>query len=168
MNKRKLNVGIENVNEVYDGPGGILWEMLMGEEIHVGGQAETEIMAQKAGINAQTHLLDVCSALGGPARYLAQKYGCHVSGLDATQRMHAEAIRRTAEADLSDKIDYRLGNALDMPFRDAIFDVVWGQDAWCYITDKKRLIEECTRFLKPGCVLAFNDSQESSPRNDDE
>ena len=35
MTKNKLNVGIENVNEVYDGPGGILWEMLMGEEIHV-------------------------------------------------------------------------------------------------------------------------------------
>ena len=35
MSKRRLDVGIENVNEVYDGPGGILWEMLMGEEIHV-------------------------------------------------------------------------------------------------------------------------------------
>ena len=80
----RLDVGIENVNEVYDGPGGILWEMLMGEEIHVGGTAETDILAQKAGVTARSHLLDVCSALGGPARHLAQTYGCPVSGLDAT------------------------------------------------------------------------------------
>jgi hypothetical protein len=35
MTKRRLDVGIESVNEVYNGPGGILWEMLMGEEIHL-------------------------------------------------------------------------------------------------------------------------------------
>jgi len=51
MDSYRLDVGIENVNEVYDGPGGILWEMLMGEEIHVGGTAETDILALEAGIN---------------------------------------------------------------------------------------------------------------------
>ncbi len=168
MNTQKLDVGIENVNEVYDGPGGILWEMLMGEEIHVGGTAETDILAHKAGINAQSHVLDVCSALGGPARYLAQKYGCTISGLDATQRMHAEAIRRTAEAGLSDQIQYKLGNALDMPFRSEQFDVVWGQDAWCYITDKKRLIEECARVAKPGGLIAFTDWLETGPMSAEE
>ncbi len=164
----KLDVGIENVNEVYDGPGGILWELLMGEEIHVGGTAETDILAEKAGINAQTHVLDVCSALGGPARYLAQKFGCTVSGLDATQRMHEEAIKRTAAAGLSDKIDYKLGNALDMPYRSNSFDVVWGQDAWCYITDKKRLIEECARVTRPGGLVAFTDWLQTGPMDKEE
>ncbi len=56
--------------EVYAGPGGILWEMLMGEQIHVGGAGETETLARKAGITASTTVLDVCSALGGPARHL--------------------------------------------------------------------------------------------------
>ena len=65
MSKRKLDVGIENVNEVYDGPGGILWEMLMGEQIHVGGADETDILARKAKVTASSHVLDVCSALGG-------------------------------------------------------------------------------------------------------
>lgn len=168
MTKRRLDVGIENVNEVYDGPGGILWEMLMGEEIHVGGAAETDLLAQKAGVNAQTHLLDVCSALGGPARGLAQRYGCQISGLDATQRMHAESIRRTTEAGLSDKIDFKLGNALDMPYRAETFDVVWGQDAWCYITDKNRLLEECARVVKPGGVVAFTDWLETGPMSEAE
>jgi len=157
MDGNKLDVNIGNVCDVYDGPGGILWEMLMGEQIHVGGEEETDILAEKAGINAETHVLDVCSALGGPARYMAKKFGCRITGLDATERMHTEANARTKEAGLDDKIEYKLGNALDMPFRENSFDVVLGQDAWCYITDKKRLIEECARVLKPGGVLAFTD-----------
>ena len=98
MTGKRLDVTIGNVNEVYDGPGGILWEMLMGEQIHVGGEQETEILAKKAGVGADSHVLDVCSALGGPARHLAHTYGCSVTGLDATQRMHAEAISRTKQA----------------------------------------------------------------------
>jgi len=165
---RKLDVTIGSVNEVYDGAGGILWEMLMGEQIHVGEEAETDLLAEKAGVGEDTHLLDVCSALGGPARYLAKKYGCRVTGLDATRRMDEEARRRTEEAGLSDKIDYRLGNALDMPFQAGSFDMVWGHDAWCYITDKERLIEECARVLKPGGTLAFTDWLETGPMSDDE
>ena len=168
MARKKLDVTIGSVNEVYDGAGGILWEMLMGEQIHVGAETETDLLADKAGITAETHLLDVCSALGGPARYLAKKYACRVTGLDATKRMDEEANRRTEEAGLSDKIDYRLGNALDMPFPASTFDVVWGQDAWCYITDKERLIEECARVLKPGGTLAFTDWLETGPMSDDE
>jgi ubiquinone/menaquinone biosynthesis C-methylase UbiE len=168
MNRRRLDVGIENVSEVYDGPGGILWEMLMGEEIHVGGAAETDILAQKAGITAGSHVLDVCSALGGPARHLVRTYGCRVTGLDATTRMIHEAIRRTAEAGLADQIEYRQGNALDIPCRGDTFDVVWGQDAWCYVTDKERLIRECARVVKPGGVVAFTDWLETGPMSGEE
>jgi ubiquinone/menaquinone biosynthesis C-methylase UbiE len=168
MAKHKLDVTIGNVSEVYDGAGGILWEMLMGEQIHVGAESETDVLANKAGVTEQTHLLDVCSALGGPARYLARNYGCRVTGLDATRRMDEEANRRTKAEGLSDKINYVLGNALDMPFPAGTFDVVWGQDAWCYITDKKRLIEECARVLKPGGVLAFTDWLEAGPMTEEE
>lgn len=166
MIRKKLDVTIGNVNGVYDGPGGILWEMLMGDQIHVGGAAETDILAAKAGIDPDSHLLDVCSALGGPARHLARTCGCRVTGLDATLRMHEEANRRTKEAGLDRRIEYRLGNALDMPFSANTFDVVWGQDAWCYITDKKRLIEECARVLKPGGMLAFTDWLETGPMSE--
>ena len=166
MERRKLDVGIENVNEVYEGPGGVLWELLMGEQIHVGGAKETDILAQKAGITTESRVLDVCSALGGPARHLALKYGCHVTGLDATHHMHKEAMRRTKEAGLSDKIAFRLGNALDMPFRADSFDVVWGQDAWCYVTDKERLLQECARVVRPGGVVAFTDWIETGAMTD--
>ncbi len=165
--RRRLDVGIADVNDVYEGPGGVLWEMLMGEEIHVGGGAETDVLAAKANINASSLVLDVCSALGGPARHLAATTGCRVVGLDATPRMHAEAVRRTNEAGLDGKIAHKLGNALDMPFRGRTFDVVWGQDAWCYVTDKERLLRECARVAKPGGRVVFTDWLETGPMTDE-
>ncbi|KYK34217.1 MAG: ubiquinone biosynthesis protein UbiE [Thermoplasmatales archaeon SG8-52-3] len=154
---KKLDFNISDVVEIYSGPVGILWEMLMGEQIHVGGENETEILAKKANISNANSVLDVCSALGGPARYLARKYKCRITGLDATQKMIDEAIKRTEKENLTDFITYHLGNALDMPFKTSTFDIVWGQDAWCYTTDKNRLISEANRVLKNGGTIAFTD-----------
>ncbi|MFX1521676.1 MAG: class I SAM-dependent methyltransferase [Promethearchaeota archaeon] len=154
---KKLDYTIATVNEIYEGPVGVLWEMLMGEQIHVGGEKETDILANKAGIHKNTTVLDVCSALGGPVRHLAKKYGCKVTGLDATQKMIDEAIKRTEKEGLSQLVSYKLGNALDMPFKAKTFDVVWGQDAWCYVTDKDKLISEVYRVLKLEGIIAFTD-----------
>jgi SAM-dependent methyltransferase len=165
--ERRLNVGLEQVREVYEGPGGILWEMLMGEQIHVGGGTETDVLARRAGVTASCLVLDVCSALGGPARHLARTIGCTVVGLDGTKKMHAESLRRTSEAGLEGKVGFRLGDALNMPFDDGTFDVVWGQDAWCYVTDKARLMRECARVAKPGGVVAFTDWIETGPMTDE-
>ncbi len=157
MECKRLDFTIGDVNDIYEGPVGQLWEMLMGEEIHVGGERETDIMAEKAGMNRKSIVLDVCSALGGPARHLARKYGCQVTGLDATGKMVNEAGVRTVRDRLSHLVRFKLGNALDMPFHAGTFDMVWGQDAWCYITDKERLIREAHRVLKTGGAIAFTD-----------
>lgn len=154
---KKLDFNVGDVNEVYSGPVGILWEMLMGEQIHVGGEKETEILAEKAGINKDSIILDICSALGGPSRHLAKTFRCKITGLDATQKMINEAIKRTKDKPYADLINYKLGNAVDLPFKAETFNVVWGQDAWCYVTDKEKLISEAFRVLKPGGVIAFTD-----------
>jgi ubiquinone/menaquinone biosynthesis C-methylase UbiE len=154
---KKLDFKLKDVQEVYEGPVGVLWEMLMGEEIHVGGPKETDILAQKANISDKTHVLDICSALGGPARHLARKFGCSVIGLDATKKMFEEAKKRTEQDELTHLVSYELGDTLTMPFEHETFDVVWGQDAWCYVTDKKRMLDEAARVIKPGGTIAFTD-----------
>jgi SAM-dependent methyltransferase len=50
-----------------------------------------------------------------------------------------------------------------MPFEDATFDVVIGQEAWCHVPDKPRLIAECARVLKPGGAIAFTDILRRAP-----
>src|SRR5271157_213189 len=156
---KHYNFSVNDVSAVYAGPGGKLWELLMGEQIHVGAADATDMLAKKAGLDKKKglYLLDICSALGGPARHLAAKYDTKVVGLDITPEMIEEAKKRTAGNPVEENIEYRLGSALDIPAHDGTFDVVWGQDAWCYIRDKKRLIEETNRVLKIGGTLAFTD-----------
>ncbi len=36
-------------------------------------------------------------------------------------------------------------------------DFVWGEDAWCYVVDKAKLIAEAARLVKPGGTIAFTD-----------
>jgi ubiquinone/menaquinone biosynthesis C-methylase UbiE len=154
---KKMDFALPDVQRVYEGPVGVLWEMLMGEQIHVGGANETDILAQKIGISKDIHVLDICSALGGPARHLARKYGCKVTGLDATNKMVTEAIKRTEKEDLTNLINYKLADVLAMDFEPGTFDVVWGQDAWCYVTDKRLLIQKAYEVLKPGGIIGFTD-----------
>ena len=160
VDHKQYDFSVNDVSEVYAGPGGKLWELLMGEQIHVGGPEQTDLLAKKADIDKAGQnftLLDICSALGGPARHLAEKYGINVVGLDITPEMVIEAKKRTEGKSYGSKIEYRIGSGLDIPAHLNSFEVVWGQDAWCYIRDKVRLIEETWRVLKPGGILAFTD-----------
>ncbi len=127
------------------------------DQDHFGGLEAVDALAAKAGIGPDTHVLDVCSGMGGPARYLACRHGCRVTGLDITESRYQGALRLTRLVGLDHRVDFRLGNALDMPFADASFDVVLGQEAFCHVPDKPRLIAECARVVRPGGVIAFTD-----------
>ena len=80
-----------------------------------------------------------------------------MTGLDITLSRHDGAVRLTALVKLDHLVDFRLGNALEMPFADAAFDVVIGQEAFCHVPDKPRLIAECARVARPGGTVAFTD-----------
>jgi sarcosine/dimethylglycine N-methyltransferase len=133
------------------------------DQDHFGGIEANDILAAKAGIRREHHVLDVCSGMGGPARYLAHRIGCRVTGLDLTRSRYDSAIRLTRLAKLTSLVDFRLGDALNMPFEDASFDVVIGQEAWCHVPDKPRLIAECARVVKAGGAIAFTDILRREP-----
>jgi SAM-dependent methyltransferase len=127
------------------------------DQDHFGGLEAVDDLARAAGIDSSCHVLDVCSGVGGPARYLARRHGCRVTGLDITESRHEAAVRLTRMVGLHHWVDFRLGNALEMPFADASFDVVIGQEAWAHVPDKPRLIAECARVVRPGGRIAFTD-----------
>lgn len=127
------------------------------DQDHFGGVEANDLLIAAAGIRPEHTVLDVCSGMGGPARYLAHRVGCRVTGLDLTESRHESARRLTRLVHLDHLVTFRLGNALEMPFDDASFDVVIGQEAWCHVPAKPKLIAECARVVKPGGVIAFTD-----------
>jgi sarcosine/dimethylglycine N-methyltransferase len=131
--------------------------LLQHDQDHYGGVEAVDALARKAGIRSGHHVLDVCSGMGGPARYLAYRYGCHVTGLDFTLSRHEAAQRLTRMVKLEHLVDFCHGDAQAMPFSEASFDVVLGQEAWAHVPNKGRLVGECARVVKPGGAIAFTD-----------
>jgi ubiquinone/menaquinone biosynthesis C-methylase UbiE len=132
-------------------------DLLTFDEFHIGGIAETRNLAKLAGLRAGMHVLDVGSGLGGPARTLAAEFGCSVIGLDLTDEFCRAAAMLTERVGLSDKVTFKIGSALEMPFDDDSFDVVWTQFAGMNIADKEKLYGEFRRVLRPGGVLTLHE-----------
>jgi len=74
----------------------------------------------------------------------------------------AAYIARCQEEGLADRIDFRLADVCESGLPDGQADFVWGEDAWCYVVDKSKLIAEAARIVKPGGVIAFTDWVEGS------
>lgn len=116
-----------------------------------------DVLADKAGIRREHHVLDVCSGMGGPARWIAHRYGCRVTGLDFTESRVEAAKRLTRRVRLDHLVDFVRGDATDMPLPDSRYDVLIGQESWLHIPDKAALIKQCARVVKPTGTIAFTD-----------
>lgn len=127
------------------------------DEFHIRGRAATLELARMAGIDSRKLVLDVGSGVGGTSRCLARNFGCRVTGIDLTDEYCRTAEMLTARTGLADLVDYRQGDATNLPFDDASFDVVWTEHVAMNIPDKPRLYGEMYRVLKPGGTLALYD-----------
>ena len=127
------------------------------DQDHFGGLAATDALARHAKINESTHVLDLCCGLGGPARYLAYHHGCRVTGVDMNTDRLAGAVRLTERTKLQDRVLFHHANALQTGLADETFDVIVSQEAFCHIPNKKTLIAECVRLLKPGGHIVYTD-----------
>lgn len=125
------------------------------DEFHSGGREATRELARFAELRSGMEVLDVGSGVGGPARTLAAEVGCRVTGIDITAEYCRVAQMLTEKVGLSDKVRIHCGNALDMPFDKASFDVVWSQNTLMNIDDKARLFREIRRVLRSGGMFAF-------------
>ena len=145
------------VEDLYGSPEGRLWELVAGEMLHCGGLGQSMTMATQAGITEGHKVLDLCSGFGSSLRFLAKKYKVQGYGLDISAYMVEQANKRTRAEGLQGQIAYQQGSVFQIPWQDNTFDVVWGEDAWCYLDSKEGLIKEAVRVLKPGGVIAFSD-----------
>ena len=152
------NVGLENVQAVYGGAEGDLWELVMGEQIHIGGFQSSMNLAKRAGIGLGMQGIDLCCCNGAGMRFLMRF--CNVAamrGVDATPKVVERGRQRCEAAGLGKKISFTLADVCASGLASASVDFVWGEDAWCYVVDKTKLIAEAARLVKPGGLIAFTD-----------
>jgi len=92
------------------------------DQFHGRGLEATQEIAAMLKVAPTDHLLDVGSGIGGPARYMAHRFGCRVTGIDLTAEYCEVARHLTRLLAMESQVEFELGDALAMPFADATFD----------------------------------------------
>jgi len=149
------------------------WELIRGriqdatpdglaplDQLHTGGLFASRLLAKLARIHKGEKVLDVGCGPGGASRVLAGELGASVSAIDLSPGL-IELAKRLS--DLSGIfVDFKVADALELPFADSSFNVVWTQHAAPNIKDKQRLYAEMRRVLKRGGRLAMHDLVQGS------
>jgi ubiquinone/menaquinone biosynthesis C-methylase UbiE len=161
--KTLSGISLTDVQAVYSGAEGDLWELVMGEQIHIGGFQSSMDLAEKVGVGPGMKGIDLCCCNGAGMRFLVRFRNVDsMQGVDATETVVERGRRRCKEEGLSDRIDLVLADVCENGLPDGGADFVWGEDAWCYVVDKEKLISEAARLVKPGGTIAFTDWLEGS------
>lgn len=131
---------------------------LMGQEnTPPGGHKTLRAWFEKAGVGAESHLLDLACSTGFSSRNLAKISGCSGTGIDISSAAVEKALMKRKMSGL-DRLDYRVADACQLPFPDQEFSHVLAGCNFAFIRDRQKALSECRRVLKENgrlCVANF-------------
>lgn len=158
------------VGDFYDEPG-MAWSLRsVGTHLHPGSEEATVALAAHAaehGFATSGRIVEIASALGAPARFVARRFADVVICIDMDRRMHAAATLVNRQQGLHRVVQPVLALAQRLPVASQSCDGAWSQDALCHM-DKDAVLAEVARALRPGAVLAFTDFIARAPLTADE
>ncbi|CAI9783189.1 unnamed protein product [Fraxinus pennsylvanica] len=160
----------KGIAEFYDESSGI-WENVWGDHMHHGFYEPDSSVSLSDHRSAQIRMIeealrfasisddpprqivDVGCGIGGSSRYLARKYGARCQGitLSPVQAQRAQAL--AAAQGLGDKVSFQVADALDQPFQDGQFDLVWSMESGEHMPDKTKFVNELARVAAPGGTI---------------
>ena len=117
------------------------------DEFHVRGAAVSKELAREIDMH-RLDVLDIGCGLGGACRMLADEFNCTVTGIDLSREYIRTARALSKLVKIDHKTIFKVGDAVDLPFGDQVFDVVWTQHVQMNVPDKKKFYSEITRVLK--------------------
>jgi len=127
------------------------------DEFHVRGRPATIELADRLDLDAGSSVLDIGSGLGGPARTVAETYGCRVMGVDLTPEFCEAAKALSDWVGLGDRVTFVQGDATRLAFDDGSFDAAMTIHVAMNIAAKDKMYAEAKRVLKPGGTFAVYD-----------
>lgn len=145
------------------------WRLLMGRNLHYGYfqspqedlDAATDNltlrMAKHAGLSAGLDVLDVGCGDGQTSCFLAEHFGCRIVGISTGKKGVEEACRLSLARGLSPTVAFLLRDGMDNGLPENLFDRVWIMQSSHFMMDKRRLLDECVRVLRPGGRIVLGD-----------
>lgn len=167
---------VEQAEEYYDSDAADAFYKSIwgGEDIHIGlydsdddtiaaaSRRTVERMVDHLGdVSQDMTILDLGAGYGGAARYLAERFGCHVTCLNLSETQNALNRKLTEQAGLSDLVSVVHGDFEHIPETADRYDIVWSQDAILHSGNRTRVLNEVQRVLRPGGRLIFTDPMQS-------
>lgn len=128
------------------------------KHFHLGGFEATRELGELCQIDRNKHVLDVGCGSGRTACYIAKKYGCKVVGVDLLQGMVNRSNERARRESVKDRVEFRLGDAQELPLENELFDVAIGEFITGLLEDKHRGAKEYLRVVKPGGTIGLNEA----------
>ncbi|OUR78154.1 hypothetical protein A9Q75_13900 [Colwellia psychrerythraea] len=120
------------------------------DEFHIRGDIATKELIELANFTPDMHILDVGCGVGGSTRRLSHETGCHVTGIDLSDEYIDAAERLTQLLKMQDRVKFKVGSALELPYADNTFDGAWSIQMNMNVEDKLGWLKEMYRVLKPG------------------
>ncbi|CAM8973524.1 unnamed protein product [Rhodiola kirilowii] len=163
----------KGIAEFYDGWSG-MWEDIWSDHIHHGfydaGEETVSLSDHRsaqirmieealryAGLSEvgkqRKRIVDVGCGIGGTSRYLAEKYGAESRGitLSPVQVQRAQAL--SVAQGLADQVSFQVADALNQPFPDGQFDLVWSMESGEHMPNRAKFVSELVRVAAPGATI---------------
>jgi ubiquinone/menaquinone biosynthesis C-methylase UbiE len=129
----------------------------VGTTKHMGGFEATKALIELCPINKDTYVLDAGCGVGATACHLAKRYDCRVVGVDISESMIARSHERAKRERVEDSVEFRVADVRNLPFDDALFDVVICESVATFIEDRGQVASEFVRVTKPGGYVGLNE-----------
>ncbi|KAF7835284.1 gamma-tocopherol methyltransferase [Senna tora] len=163
----------KGIAEFYDESSGI-WEDIWGDHMHHGFYEPDSSVSVSDHRAAQIRMIeealrfaavyedptkwpktivDVGCGIGGSSRYLARKFGAKSIGITLSPVQAARANALSAAQGLADKVSFQVADALNQPFPDGKFDLVWSMESGEHMPDKAKFVGELARVAAPGATI---------------
>ncbi|XP_010528669.1 PREDICTED: tocopherol O-methyltransferase, chloroplastic-like [Tarenaya hassleriana] len=153
-----------------------MWEEIWGEHMHHGfyepqsdvqlsdsGHRKAQIRMidealRFAGVSGEEkekgrRVVDVGCGIGGSSRYMSLKYGAECSGITLSPFQARRANELASAQGLSHKVSFQVADALQQPFEDGKFDLVWSMESGEHMPDKPKFVKELVRVAAPGGTI---------------
>jgi len=128
-----------------------------GATKHMRGFKATQELVLMCQIAPGKRILEVGCGVGMTPWRLAKEYDCYLVGVELSEEMIAWSKKRAEREKVTDRTEFRVADAEQLPFEDNNFDIVLSESVTAFPEDKQKVVNEYAWVTKPGGFIGMNE-----------